>query len=228
MAKARRQKVKEAAECVRPTRPQRVAAAVESIKAFWRVGRGLTPPQDRGQAYRAKTNRTEAEKTGINTDTVGKGRRFAAEYGDVELEELCRMIEKGQTDRNPKTGRPRSVFGPTHVIRLLSVEGQQAWRLLLRRAVREGWSTAELEREIAALREPRPSGGRNRHVPEDAAGQLVQAAKMCDSWVRWADAVVDRRAKHPSHFPVGVQKLVNKATTAMKNLLAALRPKKKG
>jgi hypothetical protein len=122
----------------------------------------------------------------------------------------CRVIREVQTAQDVTL----SVFGRTHIIRLLSVP-KRSRDVLQRQAIKKGWSTAELERKIAGRFGSRSAGGRRRRVPRDVLGQLVQVERMCDTWARWVSAVEQKRGESPSDFPENLQKLVDEATAAL-------------
>ena len=170
------------------SRRERVATAVKKIRAFYALGRKIPPKQRHKDAYNHGVIRREAERRGVNEDTVRKARQFAdpAEgYTPQELEELCGVVERVQ----PEQDDGLAIFGKTHVIRLLSVRPRRKRTGLQKQAIEGGWSTAELEAEIARRFGTRREGGRRRRVPAAPADLLVQLEGMCETWGRWQAAV---------------------------------------
>lgn len=56
-----------------------------------------------------------------------------------------------------------------------------------KKCIEAGWSTAELEAEIARRFGTRREGGRRRKIPPDLTGFLVQLEVLCMEWTRWKD-----------------------------------------
>jgi len=212
---------------VSQARKTRVGAAVKAIRDFHALGRSLPKKQPHKEAYDQGSVDAEAGKRGINPDTVRKARQFAdpaAGYTPAEVNDLCRLIiavQPGQDDGY-------AVFGRTHLIRLLSVKKQ--YRAGLQEAaVRGGWSTGELEAQIASRYGSRRDGGRKRRLPTDVLGLLTQVERLCEGWRRWVALVsADRerqegKASGPSlnDLPARVRRLVRDADAAMAKLHGA-------
>lgn len=203
------------------TRRQQVAAAVKAVRAFHEFGRSLPAKQSHRDGYRQGTVDAEAEKHGLNPDTVRKARQFADPergYTVAELNALCRSI------REVQEGQDGPVFGRTHLIRLLSVPKKQRAKVQAS-AIKNGWSTADLEAHIAAAFGRRRHGGRNRQVPPDLMGVLVQLEGLCESWRRWAAAVTPPDGDAPRQrdtervrMPAKLLETVASATRAIADL----------
>jgi hypothetical protein len=175
---------------VSQARSAKVAAAVKAIKDFHGLGLVLPRKQAHKDAYDQGTVDAEARKHGINPDTVRKARQFAdpvAGYTPAEVRDLCKLITDVQPDQDDRDG----VFSRTHLIRLLSVKKQRR-AALQEAAIRKGWSSAELEAQIAARYGSRRDGGRKRRLPGDALGLLAQVEQLCESWRRWLLLVTPR------------------------------------
>jgi hypothetical protein len=204
------------------SRRAKVAAVVKSIREFYEIGRSVPAQRPHREVYGEGIIQEEALRRGMNPDTVGKARAFADRvngYTPAELDDLCRLVREVQ----PGQDESLAVFTRTHVIRLLSVP-KRFRSGIQQKAIANGWSTAELERNIASLFGTRATGGRRRRVPKDVLGKLVQAEGMCETWARWATAVRRQRAapasrsRPPADVPPHVQQLVDAATAAIESL----------
>jgi hypothetical protein len=209
---------------VSQARRTRVAAAVKAIRDFYVLGRAVPEKQAHKDAYDQGTVDAEAQKLGINPDTVRKARQFAdpaVGYAPAEVTDLCRLIaavQPGQADE-------LSVFGRTHLIRLLSVK-KQFRAGLQEAAVRGGWSTSAFEALIASRYGSRRDGGRKRRLPTDALGLLTQVERLCEGWRRWVALVTpapeqqDKKTTTPSlvDLPPRVRRLIRDADAAMAKL----------
>lgn len=208
-------------------RKAKVAAAVKAIRDFHALGRSLPRKQAHRDAYKQRTIGTEAKKRGLNPDTARKARQFAdpaAGYTTAEVRALCQLIRGVQ----PGQGDECAVFGRTHLIRLLSVTKHRRAGLQAA-AVRGGWSTAELEAQIAARYGSRRDGGRRRRLPSDVLGLLAQVERLCESWRRWVALVTPAAAGQASKaaapsldgLPADVRRRVRDADAAMAKLHVA-------
>ncbi len=218
------------------TRRQQVAAAVKAVRAFHELGRSLPAKESHKDGYGQGTVAVEAEKHGLNPDTVRKARHFADPvrgYTAAEVNALCRTIREVQEEQDG------AVFGRTHLIRLLSVPKKQRAKVQTL-AIENGWSTAELEVHIASRFGSRRDGGRKRRVPSDLPGVLVQLEGLCEGWRRWAEVVVgdesddqQRQVRKRVELPTELFQSVLAATKAIADLhdevnheLQARRPKR--
>jgi hypothetical protein len=203
------------------TRRQQVAAAVKAIREIHELGRSLPAKQSHRDGYGQGTVTVEAEKHGLNPDTVRKARQFAdpvSGYTGAEVNALCRSIREVQEEQEG------AVFGHTHLIRLLSVPKKQRGKVQTA-AIENGWSTAELEAHIATRFGSRRDGGRKRRVPSDLPGVLVQLEGLCEGWRRWAEAVIpddgdapQRQVRKRVELPAGLLTSVLAATKAIADL----------
>jgi hypothetical protein len=205
------------------TRRQQVAAAVKAVRAFHELGRSLPAKASHKDGYGQGTVTLEAEKHGLNPDTVRKARHFAdpvSGYTAAEVNALCRSIREVQEEQDGP------VFGRTHLIRLLSVPKKQRTKVQTA-AIENGWSTAELEAHIATRFGSRRDGGRKRRVPSDLPGVLVQLEGLCEGWRRWAEVVVgyegddqERQVRKRVELPTELLSSVLAATKAIAELHA--------
>lgn len=196
------------------TRRALVASAVKNVRAFHELGRSLPAKEPHRDGYGQGTVATEAERHGLNPDTIRKARQFAdplSGYTVAEVNELCRTIRDVQADQDGP------VFGRTHLIRLLSVPKKERGKVQ-QSAIENGWSTAELEAHIATRFGSRRDGGRKRRVPADVLGVLAQLEGLCEGWRRWAEAVVGGDGDAP-HRPI--RKRVELPTELLESVLAA-------
>lgn len=196
------------------TRRTQVAAAVKAVRAFHELSRSLPAKEPHRDGYGQGTVATEAEKHGLNPDTVRKARQFADPehgYTVAEVNALCRSIRGVQNELDG------AVFGRTHLIRLLSVPKKERGKVQ-QSAIENGWSTAELEAHIATRFGSRRDGGRKRRVPADVFGVLVQVESLCESWRRWAEAVVGDDRDAPQR---NARKRVELPTELLESVLAA-------
>lgn len=188
------------------SRSSTVASAVKAIKEFHAIGETLPKRASHREVYDKGVIESAATKLGMNPDTVRKARQFAdpaVGYSRAELSALCQLITKLQPGQDARF----AVFGRTHVIRLLSV--QKRWRTALQAtAIREGWSLAELQAQIAVRYGSRRDGGRRRRVPADALALTAQIEKLCENWRRWfalaapAKASVSGETAKDTHAPL--------------------------
>jgi len=209
---------------VAESRKQKVEGAIKVIKDFHALGLSLPEKQDHKDTYDQDIIKTEAEKKGINGDTLRKARQFADPedgYSARELKELVKLIREVQLNKDDKL----AVFSKTHIIRLVSVP--KRWRLSLqKKAIEEGWSTAKLETEIATRYGTRRAGGRKGHVPRDTIGLLTQIEKLCETWRRWLAEVTPEATEddaEPEHamladLPKAIQKQVRSVGAAFAEL----------
>lgn len=202
-------------------RREQVTLAVKRIKAFYRIGKGVRVKTTHKESYGLGEVENEAEKHDMNPDTLRKARVFADRdrgYTKKEVEELCMIIKEVQIEQDG------SIFGRTHVIRLLSVPKAQRADVQ-NMAINNGWSVGELETYIASNFGSRRDGGRKRRVPSDPVGLLVQLERLCEGWRRWSDTVtgdqkkaLPRRKSKVEVLPADLHKSVIAATRAVSNL----------
>lgn len=156
-----------------------VLLAIQEIEDFHKLGTPLTNER----AYGERRIANLADDLGINEDTLRKARAFADKldgYSRQDLRELIKYLKTHQY-RNPKWK-----FGRTHIIRLISVPKVQGQRDRLQGQVIDNeWSCSKLEDEIRRVYGTRKKGGRQRSVPTDRKGLLVQIEHECDCWKRW-------------------------------------------
>lgn len=219
------------------TRRAQVQEAVAAIRAFHALGRTLAGRAAPADAQRTVAIEAAAEQHCLNPDTVRKARQFAGPqdgYTRVEVTALCTLIRRVQ----PGQADGCSVFGRTHLIRMLGVR-KQSRASLQSKAVNGGWSVRRLEAEIAARYGSRRAGGRKRRVPTDTLGRLAQVERLCEGWRRWVGLLTPPPAKGKADPPLlhlispKVQRQVSVADAAVAELhrvvtaeLAVLRPRR--
>ncbi|MFL5329220.1 MAG: hypothetical protein ACJ8C4_09910 [Gemmataceae bacterium] len=169
-------------------RTRDVKHAVAAIKRFHAIG-GLAPKTGSPAAtYGAKAMKAFAAEHNLNEDTGRKARAFAAMYSVQDVGRLCRQVEERILDaagRVKPECRHRSVFGRTHLIRLLSVPQKRVREALQHAAIEQGWSLASLESAIAVRFGSRRAGGRAPKVPRTVKELYGQLEQRCESWNRW-------------------------------------------
>jgi hypothetical protein len=217
-------------------REAKVLEAIDSIKEFHELGRSLPKKGEPKDAYGQGTMAMEAVTHGMNEDTIRKARQFAdpeVGYTLVEVNALCKLIQTVQSEED------RSIFRRTHLIRMLTVPKKERNKIQ-KLAVEAGWSSKELERQIASRFGSRRDGGRKRQAPKDLLGVLTQLEGLCESWQRWVNALDEnnndaqrRSGREQSLLPVGLNRSFAKATRAILTLhdevnseLQTLRPRR--
>ena len=79
---AKTTKTRSAAKVTRAkTRRQKVAKEIKKIRAFYRLGRQAPRRRLHRKAYGKRLIDAEAERLGVNEDTLRKARQFREEYG---------------------------------------------------------------------------------------------------------------------------------------------------
>ena len=155
-----------------------VAGEVAALRA---VGRAVT---EAGKEVSELHGAAAALGLGPGAPGSTDPRAVAALFKRVRADPgLKRVITEVQPDQDDGY----AVFTRTHVIRLLSVEALPCASSAS--AIRGGWSTAELEAQIAARYGTRRDGGRKRRFPGDALGLLAQLERLCETWRRWVTLV---------------------------------------
>jgi hypothetical protein len=207
--------------------PERVAAAIQNIRAFHELGRNLPTKYDRPVDASQGTIDAEAKRLNINADTLRKARVFADPedgWSKQELRDLCGLIRKCQKERSGKK-KALPMFQRTHVIRLQSVRPKKQRTALQEECIRAGWSCTELEREIRTRYRTRREGGRRRALPEDAAGLLTQLRKLCVEWRRWHTSLTrlnDDKSTREKDLPLEIRRQVHVVNEAINELYNAV------
>jgi len=195
MAKSRQQRARDAIKQIRladklsrgaTSRPEKVEAAITKIRAFHELGQHLPPRQGHRDVYGRGIIDGEAERLHVSPDTLRKARVFADRvegYTRKELNELCRLIQKVQ----PGQDEALAILERSHLVRLLSVRSKVKRAALQEECIRSGWSTAELDTEIAKRFGTRRAGGRRRKIPLDLTDFLIQMELNCEQWRRWKE-----------------------------------------
>jgi hypothetical protein len=191
------------------TRSERVEAAIAEIRRFYDFGRSI------GLKRYGRGPDDEAKNRGVCTDMLRKARRLCVLFDPAEIDALCSAIRTEQA--NQKEASP--IFSRSHLVRLLSVPMTKERAILQRRAIKEAWSTADLETEIALRYERRRAGGRPPRTGRDVRTNLTLTEARCESWRRWHEALLstDRRREARTKLddlPVGVQKALSAVNAA--------------
>jgi hypothetical protein len=166
-------------------RADKVQAAIQNLRDFYDTGRESLRKRPGRAKYGAGENKEEAAELGMNPDTLGKARQFADPdegYTPKELSALCRLIKQVQSGQKAGT----SVFTVRHVICLLSVWPKSRREATQRKAIKKGWTTDKLEREVRSQGK-RSKGGRPPRVARNMADFLSDLARTGDDWCRWRD-----------------------------------------
>ena len=205
----------------------RVTAAIKTIREFHALGRSLPKKTSHKDGYGAGMVDAEARKRGVNPDTVRKARQFAdpvTGYSREELVKLCLVLREVQTTQD----RSKASFTRSHIVRLLSVQKRERAELQ-NEAILNGWSTAELDSQIATRYGIRRDGGRRRRIPADETGRLANLEQMCESWRRWVDLAtvntqrsIRKTSRTARTFPAKVRRLIGHASDAIERLQNAL------
>lgn len=208
------------------SRSDRVEEAIEKIEEFYTLGGKIPAKQPYRKTYAHGVIKAEAGRRGVSDDMIRKARSFADQaegYALGELKELKRLVRRVQPGHDVTKG----VFGKTHVIRLLGVPKHRR-AALQRRAIEEGWSTAELEAEIARRFGTRRAGGRRRKIPGRVDEVLTQAERLCEAWRRWhAELSIDPETNDKGHLLLGnlpelLQRLIKQAAAAVSKVQEAV------
>jgi len=166
-------------------RSNKVQEAIQGIRNFYAAGKKVPKRAAHKDAYRKGVIEDWAEKLDMNPDTVRKARQFVALYSPEEVKDLCDLCQAEQTEMADK----KAVFGPSHVILLLTVADKRRRAGLQRRAIKEGWSTNQLQARIKAKFGTRREGGHPPTVFTDPEDVYAQLETMCMQWLKWVDAL---------------------------------------
>jgi hypothetical protein len=165
------------------------AQNADAITDLWHLGRdSLThcPPDELEYGKAAKRlarelARLREETAGrdlpftLNTDTLGKMRRVAAEYTAEQVADLADRVRAN-----------RSRFSTSHLLRLLVVADRKERDSLTSRAIRSSWTLSTLERHAQVARgDRRARAGRKPFVPDDPEQLLVVLEGLALKWLRW-------------------------------------------
>ena len=118
--------------------------------------------------------------------------------------------------------RRRAVhFGPTHLLRFLTVKDRRRRYVVARKAVEGRWGVTQLETAISRLHKRRPEVGRKPRVPDDPGQLRLVLEGLCLKWGRWCQTA-------QPVLPEELRDLVDKATKAVAaaNEVAAAKPAK--
>jgi|SRR5579871_6272418 len=178
-------------------RREQINEAVKKIRTFHQLGRKVQRLRHTAIFGQHQID-TEAIKLRINPDTLRKARQFAEYYNQSELNELCSYCRAEQLRMEPH----QSVFGRSHVIRLVSI-GSKKERLRVQRvAITNAWSVAELDEEIAKRFGRRRKGGRRPRIPAERTALLIQLDGMCETWLRWHQNAARTPGEREEEAPV--------------------------
>ena len=207
------------------SREDRVKAAVKAIRDFYELGGKLPPKQPLDNTDNKRKLRDAAETLGVSVEFARQARQFADHelgYTPDEVDALCRLIEETQPDQ----GDELSVFGRSHLNRMLSVPKRRRPRLQAE-AIGKGWAMRRLDAEIAARYGARRNGGRYR-LPRTKGilGLLTEVERLCDGWMRWHDQLgsppVEGRAVPLEDLPQNLRDCICAAQNAMEKLEEAV------
>ena len=204
------------------TEAEETAAAV---LRFWTAGREswgrIDPdvPTKRGKArpsvdtdyrYGNKLDllHAEADRLGMNHDTLTKAWKVGREYTREQIDTLHELVvEHGAR------------FGPTHLTRLLAVVDRKRRDALTRAAIRGRWGVIRLERMIQVEnRCRRPLVGRKPVIPDTEPELLAALDALSDKWSRWCAAAEEQ-------IPEDLADVLNRATAAVARVKSAVATK---
>ena len=195
---------------------QQGQANADAIRQLWRAENASLKRLERLErtdvlrhGTKKETFQVEADKLGINVDTVAKMRRLAEQYTLEQIEVLCEKIILHA-----------STFGPSHFLILLRMQNRKQRHILGRQAIRDCWSTSQLERAIQAAKaaegKSRSQGsGRKPKVPDDPMEALIALQALCKKFNNWCEVALGQ-------LPQDVQLPVKRATRVMAELLTAV------
>lgn len=179
-------------------------AGQESLRRLERLPR--SEPNALTHGHREETFHEEADRLKTNIDKAAKMRRIGKEYTSEQIDSICQLVE-----------RHLSRFGETNLTVLLRVEDRTKRDQIMRQAIKQNWSTTNLERAVQAVR---PRGrrrhvGRRPHLPDDPLQRMIALDALCDKWLRWVEEA-------GAELPKDVQSHLAPATGAMRTLKEAV------
>ena len=208
----------------KPATQDEAEQAAKNLLAFWKIGkeswRKVDPDKKRkgdeveyAHGHKLDLLHAEAERTGLNHDTLSKGWKLGREYSREQIDELCDLVIEH-----------RARFSGTHLTRLLAVENREKRDALARTAIEKHWGVTTLERKIQASKGIRRALVGNKPLIPTTRGELLMAlGSLCDKWDRWCSAAGTK-------LPSELEKKVDVATTAVLAVKTAinemLKPKK--
>ena len=176
-----------------PTKREAIAEVVRVVREFHQIGLQSLRDRPRSGEKVAGAVAMEAQKYGLNEDTLRKARTFADPeigYTAVEVDELCVAIKK-HWDSFTTNG---ATIGRTHIIRLLAVPRVDGQRASVQAAMfKSGWSTSQLEGEIHRRLGRRKRGGRRADLGTNLPDLLGHLDLQCEAWLRLDDQLVRRQ-----------------------------------
>lgn len=172
--------------------------AAAALLRFWTAGRGswgriapnktdkrrkAGPTAEPGYKYGNKLDllHAEADRLGMNYDTLAKAWKVAREYTSEQIEALGELVvEHGAR------------FGPTHLTRLLAVADRKRRDALTNAAIRGRWGVTRLERAIQAVNGRREHVGKRPSIPDGDRELLNAVVALCEKWVRFCAGAQER------------------------------------
>jgi hypothetical protein len=185
---------------------RKVEEGIKKVREFHRIGRESSKTCARHTDDGWARITTDAEKRGMNPDTLRKAQRFADLYDAGAIKKLLAQCKVSDY-----------VIGPTHIIELLRVPIPKERRHFQTKMIAEGWTRSQLAQQIMSRYGARRVGGRSPRVPRDKAQLLSQIEGMCEHWRRWHKKLMAGNAEEAvadapgSLLPRSVRQLVEKA-----------------
>lgn len=162
-----------------------VEQANNEIREAYRLGQKINEKIGPWAAHGAMKG-AEAE-FGLTAEKARKFRQLAEVYSEEELEALlgcCTFYD-----------RP---IGVSYLYQLVTVPNDQGQRTKFEEEmIKEGWSWAEVDRQIQARFGRRREPQKRRRVPGDKLGLLSLIETESYSWGRWQRDVLDKAGKLP-------------------------------
>ena len=163
----------------------------EMVEAYWLIGREIVEEEQSGEVRADYGERLIADLSNRLTVRYGRGfsttnlkyfRQFYLTYRTRVLEIGHALSDESVPSGNRHNGRDRfsSDLSWTHYRRLMRVESAHTRSFYEIEAIRNRWSSRELERQISSLLFERLAKSRDRRGVLELAAQGQQASKPID------------------------------------------------
>lgn len=163
-----------------PTRhdsPKRIRERNERMWEAWELGCELLDDLGDHAPYWAMQERSGGDESAA--EKLRKYRAMARRITEAELGVICEL-----------TGLHGKAWGPTHLVALSRLTRVADRRKLAKKAIREHWGLAELQRQVkrqlGPIKDPTKVGRKLDLDLTDEAAILDQIQSLCLSWIRLA------------------------------------------
>jgi len=157
--------------------PERIRQGNESMWEAWELGRELLDELGDHAGYRQMQNRAGEDES--QAEKLRKLRSMARRITKAELGTICKLTEMHD-----------KAWGPTHLVALSRLTRVADRRKMAKRAIREHWGLAELQRQVkrqlGPIKDPTKVGRKRDLDLTDEAAILDQIQGLCLSWIRLA------------------------------------------